>query len=78
MQDSTQPAGLIPESGLITAEELAKRLGLIHVGNLKTEMQRKGISHVSISGKRLYRCADIVGLFIDQFVTVGGQGHDWK
>ncbi len=56
-------SGLLPTQGLITAEELASRLRLSSVANLKVEMERKQIKHISINGKRIYRCRDIDLLF---------------
>ena len=55
-------SGFIPKDGFITGQELAIRLGLRDHSNLQDTLAKMGVEHVSIAGKRLYRCADLAEL----------------
>ncbi len=64
-KEQSSACGFIPDTGFITADELASRLKLQHVPNLKAELSDLGVQHVSINGKRIYRCSSLTKLFLE-------------
>ena len=58
--------GYIPNTGTITAKELAKRWKLRCWRNLQDKLNDAGIEHAEIAGIRIYRCESIEQLFWDE------------
>ena len=57
--------GYIPKDGFLTAEEIAYRLRLASVDNLKKSLDKHSIKFVDIAGKRIYDCSQFERLFFD-------------
>ena len=58
--------GYFPDTGTITAEEIAERLRRSSVPNVKEALEKKGIKYKEIVGVRLYRCEDLGKLFWEE------------
>lgn len=55
--------GYFPATGYITAQEIQHRLRLRDSRTLKDNLQKLGIKHATIGGRRLYRCESLEQLF---------------
>lgn len=62
-QEKNPIGGWIPKEGYISAREIADRLKLKSVPHLQEELDKLGIEHKSICGKRLYQCSSLERLF---------------
>lgn len=55
--------GYFPPTGYITVEEMRQRLQLRDGRTLQANLEKLGIKHATLGGRRLYRCESIEQLF---------------
>ncbi len=58
--------GWFPPQGIITGEEVRRRLKAKDLDNLQESLAKAGVKHRKLAGKRIYQCEDLEQLFYEE------------